>query len=73
VRFFFRCSSLLSVNHHSSPPVQILELRLALQEAHFAAGVMPLPTYTDTTLTVGVTGIRLVHIQELRDALIPLE
>jgi hypothetical protein len=53
--------------------VHVLELRTALRGAYVAAGRMPLPTYTDPTLTVQQTLIQAAHIQELRAAVSALE
>jgi hypothetical protein len=47
------------------------ELRTALTEAYVAAG-RGLPAFTDA-LTPGVTPIRAVHVQELRQAVVSLE
>jgi hypothetical protein len=43
----------------------IAELRARLDEARAALG-LPAASYTDPTLTVGVTTVKAVHIQELR-------
>jgi hypothetical protein len=53
--------------------VHISEMRNALQQAYAAAGRPTGPGYTDATLVPGSTPIRVVHIQELRDAVIVLE
>ena len=50
----------------------LLDLRAALQGAYLAAG-RAAPAFTDATPTAGVTVIKVVHIQELRDAVIDLE
>jgi hypothetical protein len=48
------------------------ELRTALQQAYAAAGRTP-PTFTDATIGARLQVIRVVHIQELRDAVIDFE
>jgi hypothetical protein len=45
----------------------LMELRFALDEARSAIG-LTLPSYTDPTITPGVTTCKMVHVQELRDA-----
>jgi hypothetical protein len=45
----------------------LMELRFALDEARSAIG-LTLPSYTDPTITPGVTTCKVVHVQELRDA-----
>jgi hypothetical protein len=50
----------------------LVELRSALREAYGAAGFTG-PAFTEPVVTTGVTFIRAVHIQELRDAVIDLE
>ena len=52
--------------------VHFIELRTALGEAAGQAGVTP-PSYTDVTLTAGVTVIRAIHLNELRSAVDRLE
>lgn len=52
--------------------VHFTEMRHALEEAYAAAG-RAAPTYTDPTIVPGTTVIRVVHVQELRDAVIALE
>jgi len=49
----------------------LVELRQALAEAYSAAGQAP-PTYADPDLTIG-TGIKHLHISELRAAVLALE
>jgi len=45
----------------------LMELRSALEEARSAIG-LTLLSYTDSTITPGVTTCKVVHVQELRDA-----
>jgi hypothetical protein len=52
--------------------VHVIELRSALLAAYVQAGRTPLPVFTDT-LTAGQTGIRVVHIAELRAAVVAIE
>jgi hypothetical protein len=52
----------------------ILQLRAALTDAYNKAAILslPAPTYTDPDLPVG-TAVKMIHIQELRNAVIALE
>jgi hypothetical protein len=52
--------------------LHVLELRTALEEAYVAA-VRTIPSYTDVTLTAQETLIQVVHIMELRAAVVALE
>ena len=52
--------------------VHLTELRTALQQAYTAAGQLA-PTFMDSTIVQGSTFIRVVHIKELRDAVMTLE
>jgi hypothetical protein len=51
----------------------VAEMRTALDQAYIAAGADNRPTYTDDTLVPGSTPVRVVHIQQLRNAVITLE
>jgi hypothetical protein len=52
--------------------IHVAELRTAIQEAYLGATRTP-PTFTDPTLTPGTSIIRVVHINELRNAVLALE
>jgi hypothetical protein len=52
--------------------IHIIELRTALQQAYAAAGRAQ-PTFTDSTITAGVTVIKAAHVDELRSAVVTLE
>jgi hypothetical protein len=52
--------------------LHVLELRTALEDAYVAA-VRTVPSYTDLTLTPQETLIKVVHIMELRAAVLALE
>ena len=52
--------------------VHMADLRTALQQAFEAAG-RSAPAFTDPSTSTGTTRIRLVHIKELRDAVLVLE
>lgn len=47
----------------------VTQLRTALDQARAAIGLVPPLTYTDTTLTVDVTAIKAVHVNDLRNGM----
>jgi hypothetical protein len=51
----------------------LTDLRLALQQAYASAGPPALAPFTDLTIDPRATLIRLVHITELRAAIVALE
>jgi len=52
--------------------VHITQLRTALQQAYSQAG-QPAPIFTDSPLVAQTTAVRMLHVKELRDAVVALE
>jgi subtilisin family serine protease len=61
-----------SLNSTTTKAAQLTELRTALGQAYTAAG-QSAPLFTDPTLAQGNTVVKVVHVKELRDAVIALE
>jgi len=52
--------------------VHVAEMRTALGQAYAAHG-LTLPSYVDSALTPGTVAVKVIHIQELRNAVVSLE